>query len=64
MNAALTEVSVQRAAILVFVEQLAKVAKVVAESPGAQLHWMLTPKVARTLYEVSTESVRPKTKQK
>ena len=40
------------------------VAKVVAESQGAQLHWMLTPKVARTLYEVSAESVRPKTKRK
>jgi len=40
------------------------IAKVVAESQGAQLHWMLTPKVARTLYEVSAESVRPKTKRK
>jgi phosphohistidine phosphatase len=40
------------------------IAKVVAESQGAQLHWMLTPKVARTLYEVSAESARPKTKRK
>jgi phosphohistidine phosphatase len=40
------------------------VAKVVVESPGAQLHWMLTPKVARTLYEVSADSDRPKTKRK
>lgn len=40
------------------------VAKVVAESQGAQLHWMLTPKVARTLYEISADKVRPKTKRK
>ena len=40
------------------------VAKVVAQSQGAQLHWMLTPKVARTLYETSAERVRPKTKRK
>jgi len=40
------------------------VAKVVAESQGAQLHWMLTPKVARTLYETSADKVRPKTKRK
>jgi len=40
------------------------VAKVVAESQGAQLHWMLTPKVARTLYETSAERVRLKTKRK
>jgi len=40
------------------------VAKVVAQSQGAQLHWMLTPKVARTLYEISADKVRPKTKRK
>ena len=40
------------------------VAKVVAQSQGAQLHWMLTPKVARTLYETSADKVRPKTKRK
>lgn len=40
------------------------VAKVVAQSQGAQLHWLFTPKIARTLYEISADRVRPKTKRK